>query len=352
MSLTRGRVLAVMNQFHGYDKSITDALQKLGFEAQWSDARPSNSVAVKALTRLGLLQRLKFISKANVERIAKDARDFKADTILLISPENLRGPEMEQLREAVPNIRIVLYLFDSAVNRSLDQSMIDQADSAYSFDMDDCDAYSDLNFVPLFHHHKAFVPTDASDVSHSFDYCFIGTARVRRIKILAGIARKAKQKNERYYFYLFAPSFVQYAVFWFFATLYRFDGILSRQSVPFDIYLETLAKSACVVDIEQQDQGGLTIRTMDAVFAGRPLATTNPNITRHDFFPHFPVSMLSTETLSVEVPQPRKTTQAEAFFHKYHIGNWLETILTDHSANYRLDGSSENTESTAKNVTL
>lgn len=346
MTQAQARVLVVMNRFQGYEKSIPAALRDIGFEAEWSDARPGNSVLIKILTRLRVLQNVKSVSRANVERIAKDARALGADTILLISPENLRGPEIEHLRDALPDIRIVLYLYDSSANRHLDQAMIDQADSSYSFDMDDCGAYANLGFVPLFHHHKAFARPDTSDEPHDFEYCFIGTARARRIKVLAGLARKARQKGERYYFYLFAPSFPQYVLFRFFTALYRFDGTLSRQSVPFQTYLDTLANSACVIDIEQQDQGGLTIRTMDAVFAGRPLATTNPNIVRHDFFPHFPVSLLSTKDLTVTIPEPRDTTRAEEFFKKYHIGNWLETILTDRDAEYRLDG----TETTPNSV--
>lgn len=335
MTKVNNRVLVIMNRFQGYEISIPEALRANGHEALWSDARPGNGFFVKALTRLGLLQHIKPISRANVRRIIADAVQYQANTLLLISPENLRALEIEQLRAALPNIRIVLYLYDSSANRHLDQRMIDNVDNAYSFDIDDCDFFDDLVFVPLFHHHEAFSAPTASETDHDYDFCFIGTGRVRRLKVLAGIARKARQNGKRCFFYLYAPSFSQYALFYFYAKLHQFDGTLSRQSVPFETYLDTLARSACVIDIEQQNQGGLTIRTMDAVFAGRPFATSNENIERHDFYPHFPISVFSTETLEVQVPSVGDTVRAEHFFHKYHVGNWLETILSGNIQSYR-----------------
>lgn len=339
MTEVRGRVLVVMNRFQAYEEKIPAALRKIGFEAKWSDARPGNGFLVKVLTRLGLLQKVKSISRENVARIARDARAMHADTLLLISPENLRGPEIKQLRDLLPGVRIVLYLWDSAVNRRLDQDMIDGVDSAFSFDMNDCESYANLRLVPLFHQHREFRKPESENIRSDFDYCFIGTARLRRLKVLADLGRKARETHSRYFFFLFAPSFLQYAVLRIYALYCGFDGTLSRTSIPYQTYLDTLAKSACVIDVEQGGQGGLTIRTMDTVFAGRPLATTNRNIARHDFFPYFPINVFSESTMNIQVPQPRNTAQAEVYFQKYHIGNWLETILTDRRMSYRLDES-------------
>lgn len=37
------RILVVMNRFQGYEKSIPAAIEALGHEVRFSDARPSNS---------------------------------------------------------------------------------------------------------------------------------------------------------------------------------------------------------------------------------------------------------------------------------------------------------------------
>lgn len=338
MEVSRERILICMNQFQGYENTIPSRLRILGYDAKWSNARPGNSFAVKVLTRLGLLQKIKSISRKNVARIAAEAREFSASTILLISPENLRAAEIKHLREILPEIRILLYLYDSSTNRYLDQQIIDATDASYSFDMDDCEHFNNLRLIPLFHQHESFDRSDLVKIDHDYDYCFIGTARVRRVRVLADIARKARDKGARFYFYLHAPSLPQYVLSRFFAILYRFDGTLSRQCVPFQTYLNTLANSSCVIDIEQKNQGGLTIRTMDSVFAGRPLATSNANIVRHDFFPHFPISVFSTDTFELDLSISRHSAKAEYFFHKYHIDTWLKTILTGDVPSYRVHG--------------
>ncbi|SFE72311.1 CgeB family protein [Roseivivax sediminis] len=330
------RILVVMNRFQGYEKSIPAAIEALGHAARFSDARPSNSFMVKALTRLGLLQHIKRISEANTDRLAADARAFGADTLLLISPENLRPPEISRLRTALPGIRIVLYLYDSAANRPLDQQTIDSVDAAFSFDMDDCDRFDQLGFLPLFHHHTAFKAPAVEKTEPAYHYCFIGTGRIRRVKVLAGIARKTRERDERPFFYLYAPSALQYALLRLAAWRFGYTDTLSRESVPFETYLEKLAQSACVVDIEQQNQGGLTIRTMDAVFAGRPFATSNTNIARHDFYPHFPISVFDDERLDISVPTSGDSSQAEQFYHKYHIGTWAAHLLAEEVPDYRL----------------
>lgn len=331
---TRGHVLVVMNRFQGYETKVPEALQRIGYEAQWCDARPGNGFATKVLTRLGLLQHIAPISRANVSRIAATARDFDADTLLLISPENLRAPEMQQLREALPGMRILLYLWDSSGNRHLDQAMIDAADSTFSFDLDDCHSFADLCHLPLFHGHTEFPASSDRQTDPIFDYNFVGTARIRRIKVLSGIIAQAKRADERCFFYLFAPSLLQYVFFRVVAACHGYSGALSRQSLPYTVYLEILSKSACAIDIEQEAQGGLTIRTIEAVFAGRPLATTNANVAHHDFCAHFPVSVFCPNALDINVPRSPNTDMARHFFDKYRIDNWLETIMSDQRARH------------------
>lgn len=352
MAPVSNRVLVCMNRFQGYEKTIPDALDQLGYQAQWSDARPGNGFLVKFLTRLGLLQRIAFISRANVDRIVADAREFKADTVLLISPENLRAAELHSVRSALPGARLILYFFDSSANRHLDQEMIDAVDEAYSFDLDDCDRFDRLGFVPLFHHNEAYAKPVSAAEDPAYDYCFIGTGRVRRVKLLAGIAKKARERGAEFFFYLYAPSLLQYVLFRAFARFYGYDGILSRQSLSFETYLHMLGRSACVIDIEQQDQGGLTIRTMDAVFAGRPLATSNSNIKRHDFFAHFPITVFSDKTLDVSIPERINSTKSDELFHKYHILNWLRTLLTGDLPEYRVDDKMDVSSRAAQNIRM
>lgn len=341
---SRGNVLLIMDSFQKYEHRIPEELRKLGYAAQWCDARPSNSVLAKMAVRLGLMQRIGPAIRANTDRMILAARAAQADTLFLVSQETVRGPQLKQLRQALPGIRIILYAWDSSANRHLDQEMIDRSDVAYSFDLDDCARFNNLYHIPLFHPHQVYkAPKSTLPRSRlAYDYCFIGSSRSRRLKMLAHIGHCARKRNRRYFFFLFAPSFLQYAVFWVQARWWGYDGNLSRTSMGYEQYLETLRQSACVIDIEQAEQGGLTIRTMDTVFAGLPLATSNKNISRYDFFPHFPISMFSASEAEIEFPKKQDTVRAMEFFEKYKISTWLETILSGQPPNYRLDHTGHN----------
>jgi hypothetical protein len=335
-----------MNRFQGYEKTIPSVMEELGYNSEWSDARSSNSFLAKALLRAGISQRIRSVSRKNVDRIVGDARRLSADTILLVSPENLRRREIEWLREDLPGIKIVLYIYDSSTNRYLDQAMIDGVDVAYSFDLNDCRDYSNLWFLPLPHHHDEFAQPTESQEFTMYDFCFIGTARVRRLRVLSDIAKKAGSDNKSCYFYLYAPSLLQYLLLKSVGRACGYEGFLSRESIPFETYLDTLRQSSCVVDIEQTNQGGLTIRTMDTVFGGRPLATSNANVAHHDFFDHFPITIFSADDADVEVPKVCYSSQADLYFAKYHISNWLRTMMLGQVDDY-LSHSEESTLETS-----
>lgn len=335
MSQNRGRVVLITNRYQSYHEQIPAAMREIGYEALWIDERIGNSFWAKFLTRIGLVQRLRGLVDRHTDRIADQVAAFGADKILLIGPEILRARALRRLRERVPGARMVLYAWDSSTNRRLEQAMIDTVDAAYSFDTVDCDSYERLHHVPLFHSHRIEDVTLGAADSPDFDFCFIGTARLRRIAVLARALRRFKQLGRQVHVYLFAPSLPQYLWFRLAALRHRFGATLSRARVPYATYLDVMQRSACVLDVEQAGQRGLTIRTIDAVFAGRPLATTNEAIAEHDFFAHVPVSLFSPEDPDPQLPAVPDGATWREYFDKYHIHTWLETILSEARPSYR-----------------
>ena len=326
---SRGSILVIMNRFQGYETLIPDALRDIGFDAAWVDARPSNGMFVKILIRLGVWQWIRPLSRLNVKRILSMARGQSPDTLVLISPENLGAEEMQQLRAGLPGVRIVLYLWDSSANRSLEQSMIDAADAAFSFDLDDSRSYKNLTYLALFHSHERFYPARPQKQAARFDFWFVGTARLRRVRLLSRISRLTTSKGGSYFFHLSAPSILQLVFFRLCAVLVGFSGVISRHGISKEQYLKTLNDAGCVIDVEQRHQNGLTMRTMEAVFAGSPLATSNRSIVETELYHHFPITVFSERDLAISVPQPRQTSESEVLFHRYHVNAWLENLLQD-----------------------
>lgn len=331
----RGRVALVMNKFQGYEVSIPAAMRTAGFDAAWFDARISNGFFAKLLIRLGVVQRIRPLNDAHTDRLADRLAAYRPDRVLLISPETIHARDIARMRARLPQARIILYLWDSSQNRALDQATIDAVDAAYSFDTADCDHYTDLAHVPLFHFHEIGDIGPARTAPCDYDYCFVGTGRVRRIRVLSKVIARLKAQGATYRIYLFAPSLAQYILFKICAWRNRFGGTISMRKVPFADYLDMLNRSACVIDVEQENQKGLTIRTIDTVFAGRPLMTTNANVAAHDFYGHVPIGVFDPRDPDLSIPGQVRSEAWQDYFRKYSVSRWIETILTEQRPNYR-----------------
>lgn len=86
--------------------------------------------------------------------------------------------------------------------------------------------------------------------------------------------------------------------------------------------------SRCVLDAPQDDQSGLTIRTIECLGAGKKLITTNKNIKEYDFYREENILVIdgkidwNSRFFSdeyVELP--------EIIYEKYSIENWVKELL-------------------------
>lgn len=334
------RVALITAKYQGYEELIKSAIEDIGCEALWIDERVGNSFWAKFLTRTGIIRKSPWLLKEHLSRMAERLQEFQADVVLFVSPETLRKNEVAALRAALPTARFLLYMYDSRANRDFDQGFLDSFDLAYSFDPVDCDAFENLHHLPLFHRHEREAVSGARASSPDYEYLFIGTARTRRVRVLSRIVKKLREIGSTHFVHIYAPSLPQFIYFSIVSQLYGGVCKISRERVEFSEYLRIIARSGYVLDIEQENQIGLTIRTIDTVFSGTALATTNQSILGYDFFKHSNVTIFSESDLKLERFQELDIKEINPHFDKYHVSSWIESIISEKIDNKYIVGTS------------
>ena len=326
------RVLLLCPTTFGYEKRTREAAIRAGYDVESMDERIGNSVLAKGATRLKLLRFMPWLVRRHVEKIIARLRDGQHDTLLILNPETLSRPEVTAIREAVPGIKIVMYAWDAVSQKPNARDCSDIVDAAYSFDPEDCETWLALRHVPLFHNYRE--PQKAEEAEKLYDFSFVGTARLRRIKVLAKLTKSLDADGRPYRFHIVTPSPVHQLAFAAYARLVGFGGTVSRVKLDYESYLDVIRKSRCIVDIEFSTQSGLTMRTVEVAFSGVPLLTTNPVVRRYDFFDTSAVFIFDENKIDPPTTEQLVPKDNSALFEKYGIDNWITLLIEQQTETY------------------
>ena len=86
------------------------------------------------------------------------------------------------------------------------------------------------------------------------------------------------------------------------------------------------AQSVCVLDSPQSGQSGLTMRTIEAMGAGRKVVTTNPEVTKYDFYEYG--DFLNPEDMEGVLrfcSERKRGTPAEVRL-QYSLSSWVKNM--------------------------
>lgn len=329
-SLSGRRVLLIAPRFFGYEAEIREELERRGAAVDFILDRPFESALMKAMARFARAWVMP-VADRHVRTALTDLGGGAYDLVLVINGQTLSRTVVSELRRASPAASFILYLWDSARNRSSSVAMSDLFDRVLTFDPVDARAH-DMLFRPLFYGRGYAVPSEAAP---DIDLSFIGTIHTDRYAIASRVVRQLPADRKAWtYFYLQAP--------WVFRVqklLNRHFGGARMEEFAFDplpkpTVQEIFRRSLAVLDIEHPRQTGLTIRTLEALGARKKFVTTNPGVVDYDFYspdnilvidrtdPRLPAGFLETPYRPME----------EAIYHRYSIAGWLDEVLGEGGA--------------------
>lgn len=320
-------ILLVAPGFFGYYKDIMQELEARGYEVDRISDRPSESVLTKSLGRISY-----DLLRPNIRRYHQLVCDMidrnQYDLVLFVGGMSLCFDRSQlAVMKSKTNGKIVLYLWDSVGNCQRVQESLDLFDKVYSFERTDCEKWG-LVFLPLFFATEYGELRNEVGIQFEFDACFIGSVHQReKFDQVRGIINRLEAEGRKVFAYYYMPSKSSGVLYKVLYPEYRHTSLkytsLSRQEI-----IEVFRRSRMVIDAPQSNQKGLTMRTIEAVGAGRSLITTNDAIADYDFYNKSKILIARNgEALNLNRVTPAPTGYDERVIERYAVGAWVEQIL-------------------------
>lgn len=194
--------------------------------------------------------------------------DLKDYDMVVIFDRNLSWDIIGYIKKKNPKIRCIAWYW----NTILDSQKMDVPSKyknmceKWSFDQLDCDNYECKKNIQFY-----FEGLDKVGFKEKeYDAFFVGTDK-GRYKIICDVISAL----EKYGYTTFKGVIKD-----------KTSDVTNDYIEPMN-YKDVIAliqKSECIIDIPQDNQDGITLRVLEALFFGRKLITTNPNIRNFDFY--------------------------------------------------------------------
>lgn len=325
------KLLLIMPNFFNYPRLITEELNRMGYEVDFFDDRPSTNAWVKAAIRINKKLIQTYIKKY-FDEVMKTVSSKKYDVVFLISGQSLSFSEdmIAHIKESQPQAKFVLYQWDSQTNFPYIKRVQHFFDKCYSFDRKDTEETPILKFLPLFYSrvYEELGAKNKKDFKN--DFCFIGTAHPKKYKFIKMMSEQLKAVYPKQFIYFFFPSPIVY----FYRKVMNKELRGAKYS---EFHYEPLTgqkmndvyeASRCVLDSAQAGQLGLTIRVLEALGAKKKLITTNEDIVNYDFYRPENIYVYEghIDLDNVFFKEEYKEVDKE-IYEKYSLRSWLKKIV-------------------------
>jgi hypothetical protein len=332
------KVLLIMPNFFDYPQAICDELERMGYEVDCFDDRPSTNGFVKAIIRVNKDLIGKYIARY-FEKVMRVVRGKKYDIVFLISGQSLSFSErmIQQIKDEQPQAEYILYQWDSLKNFPYIKKIEPLFDRCYSFDRRDVQSDSSLHFLPLFYTRRYEEIGKLDKKVFKYDFCFVGTAHPKKYKFIKMMSEQLKTIYPNQFIYYFFPSRI---VFFYRKIMnpelhkakyreFHFESLSGKQMD------DTYSDSRCVLDSAQAGQLGLTIRVLEALGAKKKLITTNEDVVNYDFYRRENIYVYDGTQVNLNDPFFTQSYQDldEDVYEKYSLRSWLKTMLTNSEYN-------------------
>jgi len=225
---------------------------------------------------------------------------------------------VKSIKRLNPHINIIIYFWNPIFNND---SKIEKIKTLgkdiklYSFDKKDCSRYN-IDFAPMLYNFDSYFNYEQKVAK--YDVIFVGYLK-NRIKMLTEIYNELERQSANAFFYVL-------------------DNINTNENVPFELHCKYMSyddyrinmlQSKAVLDIVQDGQIGLTIRTMETIRYHRKLITNNKDIINYDFYNKQNIFVLGIDNLN-DLSDFIKTPFCaidEDILRKYNFTDWVKSFI-------------------------
>lgn len=345
-NLRNKKILLLGPAFYGYLEAIKAELVQLGADvlyietSLWDGGRYSKCSKLKKFIH-------KFRRPFYEERITKciyqQAKNFKPDILFVVAVYPATTHLISSLKQMNPNIKTYIYFWDSF--STWDYSyLLPLFDKCFSFEIEDCNKFKELEYLPLFWQKKQIRDKDSSEI---YDIAHIGTLCPQyknRAYICTQINKIGKDIGLNNYLYLYyneselfskisLKNIIRFLIGdehlkFYYKVIKRVKGLSEIvHSEPLDYstvnYVENSAKA--ILDINM-DRSGLAMRIIGALANGKKIITNNKKIIHNKFFNESRIHIIDDKNPQISIEWLNSPSE-EIDMSYLRIDNWLKTIF-------------------------
>ncbi|MDQ1097819.1 MULTISPECIES: lipopolysaccharide core biosynthesis protein rfaS [Chryseobacterium] len=264
---------------------------------------------------------LKLFLKKNIKDIKRGQHikriiaKHKYDLLLVNRPDVLSEDDFSlAINQSI--FSIVLF-WDSIQKIPAQKKFINLFDICCSFDSDDCNHYS-LKYITNFY----FVKEKSSNIKYDVSYLATYDQRINEsISFFKYFKQQGISAKGRIFTYKSMPLKEK---------LPQAIEVI-HQVIPFAESYKYYLDSKIILDIAHPHQKGLSFRPFEAIGLQKKIITTNKEIINYDFYnPNniLVIDDVKNITIPLSFLQSEYQQPTEKIKEKYHIKNWIRTILS------------------------
>ncbi len=317
LKLKGKKILFIGVKFYHFNDEIINKLNRIGSEVHFFHER---NVSIKyGLAKNFFPKHVNSIQDNHYQHILRKVGDKKFDYLFVIRGYKMEPWFIEKLKANSPNLYTILYQWDSVTNWECDyRYLIPYFDSVKTFDYKDS---LDLNleYVPTFHTDEfASIKT----VNPEYDLFYFGGYSTPRYEFLKRIKSYAKENNIKLKSHL-AISLKYFLKEWLSGR--KLDAsLLSFKKLNKQEYLRLFKASNIIVDYANEMQTGITMRSLDALGAGKKILTSNEYIKNEPGYNPNQIQIFNPAHINID----HEFLSNRSFPNlNYSIEKWLDKIF-------------------------
>jgi hypothetical protein len=331
------KILYISIKTFNYELEIASKLRELGANVDYFDERPSNSVLTKGIIRL---KRSFFQKKINTyyKSILKKIESEKYDFFFLVKGEVIPSFFLAKLKLLQKDCSFIYYTWDSFENNPNALSILHFFDKKLTFDPLDAESFK-LEFRPLFYIDKY---KKMKNIKKSkYKMLFLGTAHSDRYRISNDVVNWCKKHDFSTFTYYYMQSKLVYFLKSKFDSSFKDFNYkkLNFKSLSIDEIIKYYENSSIILDINHPKQRGLTMRTFEALGAGKKIITTNNEIKKYSFYNPNNIFVIDRENIELEKAffESNFNPINEEMLSEMSIIGWIKSVFIQNDSNYWLN---------------
>lgn len=306
------KILFVAYNFFNYHVEIKKKLEELGAEVDMFE-QVKYSLMYTILLRMHLGEKYMYLL---ANRIINAAKQKKYDYVFVLEIKQ-HETFYQKLRELQTTAKFILYYWDS-INFFDYRPFLKFFHKAYSFDIEDTNTNTNINYQPLFYIDAYEKIRNQATITYKYDFLQVASFSEERYKKMKNFILKSGIDVSRIYI-CYVSTFANYLSLML--KGYDMSWVSWRNKSQKEI-TNLYRESKCILDFDKKHQTGLSMRTIESLGAGKKIVTANAKLKAEPIYSPENIFILGEDNIDELKTFLEKDFVSNDKIEDYSLANW------------------------------